>query len=67
MPLFNGGGDWDTFNAEVCPRHWKKRGTVSHGYNYNGEVTNEADDMLLLRTWVEGLCKTSNIVTSLHR
>ena len=54
VPLYNGGGDWNTFNAEICPLHWKKRGAQSHGYNFNGEATDEAEDMVLLREWITG-------------
>ena len=25
------GEDWDEFNSEICPRHWKKRAKVTRG------------------------------------
>ena len=61
VPLYNGGGDWNTFNAEICPLHWKKRGAQSHGYNFNGEATDEAEDMALLREWITGHILTQTI------
>ena len=30
-------GDWD-YISEICPRHWKKRGKVAHGYQMNAEL-----------------------------
>ena len=30
-------GDWD-YISEICPRHWKKRGKVAHGYQMNPEL-----------------------------
>ena len=30
-------GDWD-YVSEICPRHWKKRGKVAHGYQMNAEL-----------------------------
>ena len=50
IPLYN--GVWDEID-EVCPRHWKKRGKVAHGYQMNGEQNDEAINMPILREWVD--------------
>ena len=47
------GDYWDDFNSEICPRHWKKRGRVSHGYQMNGEQSDAAHNMPLLREWID--------------
>ena len=45
IPLFV-GEDWlDEFNSEMCPRHWKKRGKVAHGYQMNS-AQNEVCDSI---------------------
>ena len=30
------GENWDEFNSEICPRHWKKQ-RLPKGYKMNGE------------------------------
>ena len=50
IPLYQGDGD---YISEMCPRHWKKRGKVAHGYQMNGEQNDAAHSMPILREWVD--------------